>query len=415
MKYSKRLLAIDHSVGTLICHILGAYHKLKARLLPAASESKQPCILMIELFEMGAAAMLAPSLRYVRKSHPESEIHILTTSMCEPIWRELETEYQLHIHSIKTKSPAVFVIGMLRQILSLRKFKFDVIIDYELFFRTSAILSGLLRAKSRSGFLCPGFEGLDRGNFYEFPCYFNQNTHISKNFLALTKTGLSRQYERPNFKGSISTQEVLMPPLQKYAEKSKTISNKILVSVDVGENLAVRNYSLISYASILRDLKAKYPQYRFYFIGTADDNKRVTSRPEGRELLSLGENLMGQTNFKELMNNIHEADLLICNDNGPAHFATLTGTKTVALFSTDSPRMYGPLGDAVIAYSYYHCSPCISAFNHKTTICDNNRCLQSISPSFVTKLIEGFMSGKVDARTVNGRQPYLEDGHHEFQ
>lgn len=407
MKSSKRLLAIEQTVGTLICNILGIFHKIASRIFPPAAVSNKPEVLIIELFEMGAAAMLVPSLRYIQQYHPQSRVHILTTSMCEPIWRELEAEFDLHIHSITTKTPVLFVLGMLQKILSLSRSKFDLIIDFELFFRTSAILSGLMRSKKRAGFRCPGFEGLNRGNFYDYPCYFNQNTHISKNFLALTKTAFWGKQDLPSLKDVISTEEVLMPALKKYQVLPKPSSNKILLSVDVGENLAVRNYPLASYAAVVRALKLQNPSFEFIFIGTADDNTRVSSTPEGKDLLSLGTNLMGKTNFTQLMSLIHSADLLICNDNGPAHFATLTGTKTAALFSTDSPRMYGPLGDAVIAYSYFHCSPCISAFNHKTTICDNNKCLQNLAPSFVTELITSFITGKIPPRTINGTYPYI--------
>ena len=96
----------------------------------------------------------------------------------------------------------------------------------------------------------------------------------------------------------------------------------------------------------------------------------------------------GKTNFKGLLEVISGADLLITNDNGPGHFATLTGTKTFGSFQHGQPYVYGPLGDAVIAYTNYQCSPCISAYNHKRSRCDDNQCLKTLPPATVVELAQ---------------------------
>jgi hypothetical protein len=101
------------------------------------------------------------------------------------------------------------------------------------------------------------------------------------------------------------------------------------------------------------------------------------------------------------------SELLIGNDNGPLHFASLTKTKILGIFSTDSPFMYGPLGDAVIVYNFFHCSPCISALNHKRSKCTDNQCIKAIPPEYVANMGLQLLVGDIELKTINGTTPYL--------
>jgi hypothetical protein len=79
----------------------------------------------------------------------------------------------------------------------------------------------------------------------------------------------------------------------------------------------------------------------------------------------------------------------------------------VALFSTDSPFVYGPLGNCVILYTFFHCSPCISFLNNKRSRCTNNLCLQTLEPAKVLESAMRVMDGQILYRTINGERGYL--------
>jgi ADP-heptose:LPS heptosyltransferase len=74
--------------------------------------------------------------------------------------------------------------------------------------------------------------------------------------------------------------------------------------------------------------------------------------------------------------------LLITNDGGPGHFATLTPIQTMVFFGPETGRLYGPLGKRNLGLeSGIACSPCLSAYNHRQTFCDgDNQCLKRIAP-----------------------------------
>jgi len=418
MQDSRLLRTVDRSIGKAACGAISWARSLRRRVSFFGSESTAPVekVLLVELFEMGAAIMLAPSISYLKKQNPKIEIHCLATRTCLPVWNTLGIVDADKIHVMESSSPVSFLLSAMRVLWSLRKIRFDLIVDYELFMRISAIFVGVLRARRRAGFYRYSFEGLERGEFFESRCAYNQNSHIARNYLSLTKTGFERRENMPNFKDSIPASEIEFRPL--IARASAGEIAKIMkvdgfagpylaVCADVGKTLAVRNYPRPSFAAVIRDLLKHYPEHRIVMIGTEED--RATS---GAILGLVGNpdrciDLCGKTSFKELLQVISAADLLITNDNGPGHFATVTGTKTLALFSTDSPFVYGPLGDAVIAYSFFQCSPCISAYNHKTSVCDDNKCLQALPPERVTELARRILDGKVKFRTINGEISYL--------
>ena len=79
----------------------------------------------------------------------------------------------------------------------------------------------------------------------------------------------------------------------------------------------------------------------------------------------------------------------------------------MALFSTDSPFVYGPLGNCVILYTFFHCSPCISFLNNKRSRCTNNLCLQTLEPAKVLESAMRVMDGQILYRTINGERSYL--------
>ena len=93
--------------------------------------------------------------------------------------------------------------------------------------------------------------------------------------------------------------------------------------------------------------------------------------------------LTGYTrSIRELLMLFHSADLLITNDGGPGHFASLTPIRTFVFFGPETSRLYGPLGARASTYeSGIACSPCLSAYNHRQTFCDSdNQCLKRIAP-----------------------------------
>ncbi len=414
MKESILLRLIDRYLGVLICFFLSLCRRRRER----GSVKK---ILFIELFEMGASIMAYPSLKFARDRYPDAQLYVLTARSNQESWEILNILSPNGVIALDGSNFVNFIGSLFRQIIALRAMQIDIVIDFEKFTRLAAIISRLVSPARAAGFFRYEFEGLYRGNLLDVRCAFNQNAHIAKNFLALTKAALDDVHEYPNFKGEIKNSELVLPrynsnPMIRSQLRAKVdalaphseAGQLIVTAPDVGANLSVRNYPLPHLRQVLVALLAADPTRTVVIVGTPE-HEAICAKLHGMVNNARCINLCSHIGtISELTELISMAGLYIGNDNGPAHFASLTPTKIVALFSTDTPYMYGPLGNCVVLYTFLHCSPCISALNHKRTRCTNNICLQSLDPQRILTVAEDLLCGRdIPLRTINGTLHYL--------
>jgi lipopolysaccharide heptosyltransferase II len=91
-------------------------------------------------------------------------------------------------------------------------------------------------------------------------------------------------------------------------------------------------------------------------------------------------NRIGQTTLDQLIDELHECRLLLTNDTGTMHLATLLGIPVVAIFGSTEPRLTGPLGNGHIVLRHHvECSPC---FLRQCPI--DFRCMKAVSVDEVT-------------------------------
>jgi lipopolysaccharide heptosyltransferase II len=97
---------------------------------------------------------------------------------------------------------------------------------------------------------------------------------------------------------------------------------------------------------------------------------------------SLGDqcsNRIGQTSLEDLIAELGECRLLLTNDTGTMHLATLLGVPVVAVFGSTEDRLTGPLGPSIVVRHHVECSPC---FLRECPI--DFRCMKAISSEEVT-------------------------------
>ncbi|HEY1583210.1 MAG TPA: lipopolysaccharide heptosyltransferase II, partial [Chthoniobacterales bacterium] len=92
-------------------------------------------------------------------------------------------------------------------------------------------------------------------------------------------------------------------------------------------------------------------------LGTRKDEdvgKQITAAMAGSCL-----NLIGQTTLEQLIVELRKCRLLLTNDTGTMHLATLLGVPVVAIFGSTEPRLTGPLGSGNrVVRHQVECSPC---------------------------------------------------------
>ncbi len=102
---------------------------------------------------------------------------------------------------------------------------------------------------------------------------------------------------------------------------------------------------------------AKATRGEWVLFGTAKD------AAVGAEIAAaLGDqcrNLIGQTTLEQLIEELRKCRLLLTNDTGTMHLATLLGVPVVAVFGSTEPTLTGPLGRGNrIVRHQVECSPC---------------------------------------------------------
>jgi heptosyltransferase-2 len=96
-------------------------------------------------------------------------------------------------------------------------------------------------------------------------------------------------------------------------------------------------------------------------------------------------NRIGETTIEQLIAELRECRLLLTNDTGTMHLASLLGVPVVAVFGSTEPRLTGPLGEGhTVLRHQVECSPC---FLRECPI--DFRCMKAVS---VQEVVDSVLS-----------------------
>lgn len=391
---------VDRVFGSLLCRILSFFCRKDRR--PSGLERVPKRILIILLSEMGSLVLAHPMFLHLKRKFPGVSLHVLLFERnreCLDLLRGVPSE---NILTINDRSVSGFLRSSLLALAGIRRRRFDVVIDCELFARISSLFSVLSGAPVRVGFHPYTQEGLYRGDFINRPVLYNPYHHISRQFLTLSDAIDSTTV--PTAKRRISEQALEAPAIdfgrqeteamrKRLADDFPQVLGRELVLVYPGGGiLPIRAWPLGHYCRLARELVSR--GYAVGIIGLAEDRPLAA-----RILASCAEggcvDLTGYTrSIRELMILFGFAALLITNDGGPVHFASMTSLPTVALFGPETPVLYGSLHrKSVNLFLGISCSPCLSAYNHRNSPCDgDNACLKGIPPEEVLEKALGILA-----------------------
>lgn len=396
---------IDLWVGVPACYLLSALN-LIAR--PFKSRQKRPVkkILFLQISEMGSAVEVRPSLQYIKKKHPDAEIYYLIFKEMADIVNIMGLVPKENIFTIRSKSIPLLLKDTFSAARKLRKEKIDVIIDLELFSRFSSILSYLSGARIKIGFNKFHMEGLYRGNFHTHKVLYNPHQHISLNFLALVNSLDSPEDDFPHLKKKLehdfsefyikSSENEKRAILQKLKAINQNINKStkiIILNPNTSALLPLRKWPLKYYCELAKKI-LQDKDVSIVLTGTVSEKSdavEICNYVKDKRCIDF----MGKTTLKELIDLYNLSDALISNDSGPPHFASLTPIKIFVFFGPETPELYAPLSkNLTVFYSNFACSPCVSAYNHRKSPCNNNKCLQAISVNEVYNSVKKYLDTK---------------------
>src|SRR5881396_1029717 len=90
--------------------------------------------------------------------------------------------------------------------------------------------------------------------------------------------------------------------------------------------------------------------------------------------------LAGKTTLHQVLVLYTRSEILVTNDSGPAHFASMTPIRVVTLFGPETPALFSARSpNATALWAGIACSPCVNAYNNRQSVCRNNLCMQAIT------------------------------------
>jgi ADP-heptose:LPS heptosyltransferase len=381
---------IDRWLGQLLCALVSLWARWMAPRAPQLP-SQPRHILVILLSEMGSVVLAGPMFAALRQRYPDATLHILQLKKNQEVALLLGLAQPEHLHALDDSAGLGLLADIWHVSRTLRRLPLDAVIDCELFSRISALMSYLSGAPLRVGFTPHTQEGLYRGSFINRAIAYNPYQHISKQFLslvdALNSSSLPRNKAAALREIPAEAQLTVAFTANELSDYANQVlkdfpslrGRKIVLLYAGGGILPERAWPAAHYAQLARGLCDA--GHAVALIGLRDDAPLASALQQhtGSELCA---NLTGYTrSIRELLMLCHNAALLITNDGGPGHFASLTPIRTLVFFGPETGRLYGPLGPrSKVLEAGLACSPCLSAYNHRETFCDgDNQCLKRIA------------------------------------
>lgn len=395
---------IDHHVGIPLCFLVTLWSKLVGWLKPARRVAPKR-VAFIELSEMGSAILVDPAMRKMREAG--AEIFFVIFSKNAASLRLLDTVPEANVFTIREDGLVPLALDTLRFLAWSRRTGIDTVIDLELFSRYTALLTGLSGAPNRIGFHAFHNEGLYRGGMLTRPVSYNPHIHIAKNFVALVNAALAEREELPFSKALVGDDEIRLAQRPVSEAEQEAIRDKIrtdypgfdpaahrvvLINPNASELLPQRRWMPDRYVAVMKQVLENYGDVLVLITGAPAE------RAEADELRQqVGSerciNFAGRVRFEELPSLYSVATLMVTNDSGPGHFSAVTPMPSFVIFGPETPRLYGSLGNSTPIYAGLACSPCVSASNHRKTPCEDNVCIQVITPDQVFATIRPVLDG----------------------
>ena len=393
---------IDHWLGRPICFALTVMRKSR-NLLPFPQKpvpQKVKSILFVKLAEQGATVLADAAIRRAAAMVGKENVYFLVFKQNRFILDVMNIIPQENVITIPDSNFISMVFGTIGALHRIRKQRIDAAVDFEFFARSSAILTWLSGAGIRVGFHSFFDESPYRGDLMTHRLNYNPHLHTSQMFEVMVEAIKLPAKDMPRLNMDLPKLRLVESrfiPGEGELKEFKTVLEKeagtsnysplILLNANASDMLPLRRWPLERYVELARRLIEKSPAVHIAFTGAPDETENSQ-----KLVMAVGSqrcfSMTGKTTLRQVMMLYCLADALVTNDSGPAHFATLTEIKVITLFGPETPLLFGAnTPRSHILWKNIPCSPCVSAYNNRQSVCDDNICMQRISVNEVYDLL----------------------------
>ncbi|MDB6122674.1 MAG: hypothetical protein JWQ71_1667 [Pedosphaera sp.] len=395
------------------CFLLTVVRKLGG-LFGARTESRPRNILFVKLAEQGSTVLAAPTLRRAVEMVGRENVYFLCFEENRFVLDMMEIIPPENVLTVSTESLFTMASGTLRVIGRMQRMGLDAAIDLEFLARFSAALTYLSGARLRVGMHAFHGEGPYRGDLMTHRIPYNPHLHTTQMFQVMVEALNAPSELFPTFNYTVPPLEFYEPSFRASAEELRrmeelirketgkvSLPRVILLNPNASDLLPLRRWPTNRYVELAKRLLAKFPEVYIAFTGAKEEtvaNEQLVREVGSERCFSAA----GKTTLRELLALYTLCDVLVTNDSGPAHFASLTPIHVVTLFGPETPALFAAHTSRHVAlWAGIACSPCVSALNNRQSACKNNLCMQAISVDQVfAQVCRGFVGRETDCANL---------------
>ena len=380
----------DRWIGVPLCAVLTAFRRIFESKGPSGPRQVRR-ILFVKFAEQGSTVLAYPAIRRATEMVGRENVYFVVFEDNRFILDVMEIIPEENVITISTHSPFGLALGALRAVLRARKIGIDAVVDMEFLTRFSAILTFMTGAKSRVGFHTFFGDGPYRGDLMTHRLLYNPHLHTGQMFEAMVAALTRDPAVLPTFDFTPPAYEPLprfRPSLSEVAEIDAFLQREnprigsaplILLNPNASDLLPLRRWPPLRYVELARRLLARYPNVFIGFTGAPAE-----AAPNNQLAYEVGSDrvipLAGKTTLRQVLVLYTRSEILVTNDSGPAHFASMTPIRVVTLFGPETPALFAARSlNTTALWAGIACSPCVNAYNNRQSVCRNNLCMQAIT------------------------------------
>jgi ADP-heptose:LPS heptosyltransferase len=358
-------------------------------------------VLAIKLWGLGNLVMILPVLDALRRAVPGVEIDFLTLEANRALLARSQVVDR--VVGFEVRSYAALARSLWLALRTLRSRRYDLVLDFEQFAKLSAILAYASGAGRRIGF---DTDAQRRGWLHTTRVAYADGEHMREIFLRLLRPlGIEAGLRAPSFAIDPGDRARVAELLAGQGAGGDPFP---LVAIHVGSGpsstgVPLKRWPVESFAALADSLALRH-RAAIVFTGQGEEERALVRETLAR-MQQRAIDACDRLDLGELLALLEACHFIVSNDTSVMHLAAAVATPVVALFGPTRPREYGPWHPGDLAFWMgLHCSPCLTNYNQKVSLCVDPVCMRSIQPAQVLAAIEKRFFGP-DAPPRRSRQP----------
>jgi ADP-heptose:LPS heptosyltransferase len=395
----------DYWLGRPVCMALTVLRKCLAAIGLAKPPSQPPKkILIVKLVEQGATVLAYRAIELATQMVGRENVYFLVFERNRAIPDLLGLIPEQNVISVRDQGAWVFIRDVCAALWRARRIGVDAAVDMEFFARASAILTFLSGARRRVGLHRFTSEAPYRGDLFTHRVQHSPYLHVAIAYYMLVRALTSSPSRDPLLKVPVPAIDWSPPLVRLDTEERHAVrellakecegrlpGRLVLLNPNASDLLPLRRWSTDRFIELGKRLLAEDAGLTIAITGAPCEQEaaeRIAAAIDPTRAICMA----GRTTLRQLLVLYSLAEVLVTNDSGPGHFASLTSIDVVVLFGPETPEVFGPLGSRIrVITAGLGCSPCVSALNHRFSPCHDNVCMQAITVEVVYQAVQETM------------------------